>query len=157
MAKRAAARKGGLFLTPETERPLSGERSQRRKRAGALIDGIVGGERVLIHEPKQAPLEKAIEIRIRVALATAGVWVKKHNIDRRSTFGTGLGIGCPDLVCIVPPFGRMLFVEVKRPGRKPSEEQQRWIDVVQRFGAVAGVATCEEEALELVEEARRRG
>jgi hypothetical protein len=112
---------------------------------------------VLVHKPKPER-EKAIEIRIRVALAAAGVLVMKHNIDRRSPFGTGLGIGVSDLICVVPPDGRFLGIEVKRPGFSPSDvrdEQRRWLEIVLRHGGVTGIATSEAEAMALVEEARR--
>lgn len=157
MSKSVANGRGNaaFFCTSNTERASSQKTPQRRVRTTTLLDGVVDGERVLVYEPKQAPLEKEIEIQIRVALAAAGVFVKKHNIDRRATFGTGLGIGTPDLFCIVPPMGRVLFIEVKRPGRKPTLEQRQFIAAVRRKGAVAGVATSVAEAMELVEEARR--
>lgn len=129
-----------------------------------LVDGIVDGERVLIHTPQKEPLERAIELRIRVALNAAGALCWKHTVEtchacgQRPTPRTGLGLGCADLICIVPPFGRFLAVEVKRPSTrnaKRDEHQRKWMAVVRRHGGVAGVATCEEEALALLDEARR--
>lgn len=105
---------------------------------------------------KSSQLEKGIEIRIRVELAAAGVLVMKHNIDRRSPFGGGLGLGVSDLICVVPPYGRFLGIEVKRPTTRThtSKKQKAWLAVVRRFGGVTGVATSVEEAMALVAEAR---
>src|SRR5258707_579504 len=100
-------------------------------------------------------LEKDIEYDIRVALCDIGVQVWKHNVDNRQLH-TGLGIGCADLLCVVPPFGRWLSIEVKslRPGSKPTEDQLRHLDMVRKHGGVSGVARSVEEALSLVDEAR---
>jgi hypothetical protein len=176
--KKSSAQAGGnagLFLTHRPERMTSKRTSQRSEGAGDaahdLIPGIVKGERVLIHKPRPM-LEKGIEIRIRVALSTAGVLVMKHHVDNRGQkpcvkcghkdpqrgARTGLGLGVSDLICVVPPHGRFLGIEVKRPGYSPSdvrEDQKRWLNVVRRFGGITGIATSEEEALALVELARR--
>lgn len=173
--KKSSAKAGGnagLFLTHKTERMTSGEKSQRHEQAVEdLIPGVINGERVLVHKPRPM-LEKGIEIRIRVALSTAGVLVMKHHVDNRGQkpcakcgfkdpqrgARTGLGLGVSDLICVVPPHGRFLGIEVKRPGYSPSdvrEDQKRWLNVVRRFGGVTGIATSEEEAMALVELARR--
>lgn len=153
----------GLFLDHQTEHALPKKRSQRLRRAG-LVDGIVDGERVLIAAPAKEPLEREIEIRIRVAICAAGVLCWKHTVEtcvccgQRPTQRTGLGIGCADLICIVPPFGRFLAIEVKRPSTrnaKRDEHQRKWMGIVRRHGGVAGVATNELEALELLASARR--
>jgi hypothetical protein len=154
MSKLSGAREGALFLPPNTELTSPKQESQRRKRACGLVDGIVGGERVLIHKPSREMSEKAIEIQIRAALAGAGIWVRKHNVDKRSPFGSGLGIGVADLICIVK--GRFLGIEVKRPSTRNdlSDDQKRWAKTVLAAGAMCGVATCIEEAFALVDAAR---
>src|SRR5258708_39039698 len=100
-------------------------------------------------------LEKDIEYDIRVALCDIGVQVWKHNVDNRQLH-TGLGIGCADLLCVVPPLGRWLSIEVKslRPGSKPTPEQEIHLDLVRKHGGVSGVARSVEDALALVAEAR---
>lgn len=109
-----------------------------------------------MHKPKPAS-EKSIENEIRLALSGAGVLAHKNNVDNRSLH-TGLGIGCPDIVCVVSPSGRALYIEVKslRRGSKPSENQLRFMEQVRKHGGVAGVARSVEEAMALVEEARRQ-
>lgn len=175
MTNRVAYGRGNaaFFCASHTELTSPKKTSQRRKRADAtLVDGVIGGERVLIHKPPKVPLERAIEIRIRVALAAAGVMVMKHHVDNRGQkpcpkcghrdmergARTGLGLGVADLICVVPPHGRFLGIEVKRPGFSPSAvrvEQRRWLGVIARHGGITGIATSEEEAMALVEVARR--
>jgi hypothetical protein len=166
MTTRASRRESSaLFFDPKQDirssvngrsgNPASPQRkvahgSRTRK---SFLDGIVNGERVLIAKPAK-PREKSVEIQIRVALATEGVMVMKHHVDNRAA-RTGLGLGVADLICVVPPYGRFLGIEVKRPGQKPRTAQRRWLDVVRRFGGVTGVATSVEEAMRLVEEAQR--
>ncbi len=155
MKKSTARRDAGFFSASSTELTSGADTPRRRKKASGLIDGIVDGERVYIHTPAKEPTEKAIEIQIRVALAAAGIWVRKHNVDKRSPFGSGLGIGVADLICIVN--GRLLGIEVKRPSTRNnlSDDQKRWARSVLAAGAMCGVATTVEEAWALVEQTRR--
>lgn len=145
---------------------------QRRKRAsGGLVDAVIGGERVLL-ATDPAPREKGVEISIRVALSAAGVLVMKHHVDNRGQkpcpkcghkdpqrgARTGLGIGVSDLICVVPPYGRFVGIEVKRPGYTASDvrdEQKRWLSVVRRFGGITGIASSVEEAMAIIELARK--
>jgi hypothetical protein len=124
--------------------------------AAVKLAAVKAKPRMVVTRPKP-PREKAVEIAIRVALAAAGILVMKHAVDNRGHLRTGLGIGVADLICVVPPHGRFLAIEVKRPGARArtSLVQKRWLAVVRRFGGVTGVATSVEEAMALVEEARR--
>ena len=45
--------------------------------------------------------------------------------------------------------GRALYIEVKLPGEKPREDQQKFLDAMRRTGAIAGCAHSVEEALEI--------
>lgn len=106
---------------------------------------------------KKPELELPIKKRIRAAVVAAGCICWVHNVDNRN-LSTGLGLGTSDLICIVPPFGRFLGIEVKRPGYSPSDvsdNQRAWLAAVRKFGGVSGIATCESEALALVDEARQ--
>jgi hypothetical protein len=106
--------------------------------------------------PKKYELEKSIETKIRTALHEAGVICWKHNVDNRQLH-TGLGVGVSDLICIVPPIGRFLAIEIKtyRPGSDTSEAQDRFLEQVRKFGGISGVARCVDDALALVAEARK--
>jgi hypothetical protein len=171
MSKPRGAPKGALFSDLEmngcavsdvqskaatTARNVS-QSSRTRKKKSQLVDGIVGGERVLI-ATDPAPREKGIEVQIRVALSSAGIMCMKHHVDHRALFGRGLGLGVADLICVVPPYGRFLGIECKRPGYSPSDvrdEQRKWLAMVRRYGGVSGIATSVDEAMALVNEARR--
>ena len=123
----------------------------------------VNGESVVVYNPPKGALEREIEIQIRVAICAQGILCFKHTVETckmcgsRPTARTGLGTGCADLICIVPPYGRFLAIEVKRPktrNAKRDAHQRKWIAMVRRYGGVAGVATSVEEAMALVAEAR---
>lgn len=92
---------------------------------------------------------------IRAALcAVEGVRVWRNNVgvDTMRGIRYGLGIGSPDLVGIA--WGRFVGLEVKTVTGRVSKEQTMWLDMVRRFGGVAGVARSVEDALAIVEEAR---
>ena len=132
---------------------------------GGCVRAVVAGtdrcDRHAIFTPRTRVVverEAPIKARIRAALIDAGCLVWIHDVDYRLG-KTGLGRGTSDLICIVPPYGRFLGVEVKRPGYSPSDvrpEQQSWLAAVRQFGGVSGVATNETEALALVAEARQQ-
>ena len=108
-------------------------------------------------KPK-AELEMSIKQRIRRAVIDAGCLCWVHNVDNRSLH-TGLGLGTADLVCVVPPRGVFVGIEIKRPGYAPSrvkDNQRQWLAVVRQFGGVTGIATNVEEALAIIQEARER-
>ena len=105
----------------------------------------------------KAPLESDVKKRLRALVIAEGCLCWVHNVDNRLMF-TGLGLGTADLICVVPPFGRFLGIELKRPGYSPSDvsdNQRSWLAAVRRFGGVSGIATCEAEALALIREARQ--
>jgi hypothetical protein len=54
--------------------------------------------------------------------------------------------GCSDVLGLLPPSGRFLAVEVKRPGRKPTASQQGFLDAVTAAG---GLAVCVHSVREL--------
>lgn len=99
---------------------------------------------------KKPPLEKTVVNKIREALKVAGVkWIMKtHGSPYQQS-------GVPDLLCIAPVTGRLVGIEVKRPGGtwKVTELQKKQIENIREAGGVAGVATSAEEALQLLEEA----
>lgn len=48
--------------------------------------------------------------------------------------------------------GKALYIEVKLPGEKPREDQQKFLDAMRRAGAITGCAHSVEEALKIVKE-----
>ena len=111
--------------------------------------------RYLYRPKKKPPLERVVKAAIRAALIKEGCMTMVHNVDNRQ-MSTGLGKGVSDLICIVPPRGRFLAIEVKRPGSssRTSDDQESFMRAVRTFGGVAGVVSSVEEALVLLDEAR---
>lgn len=110
--------------------------------------------------PKQRiESEKSLMMRIVTAVAAAGVMVLRNNVGVAKMPGGfvryGLGVGSPDLVGIVPPHGRFIGIEVKRPKKsRIGKAQEQWHAVARRYGAVVGIVDSVEGALALVEQAR---
>jgi hypothetical protein len=75
-----------------------------------------------------------------------------QTLDGRPT-RAGLCVGSSDLIGIVAPMGKFLALEVKRPGEKASEQQQKFLEVVRMAGGIAAVVTSVEEAIAAVESA----
>lgn len=123
-----------------------------------------------------ADSESVVQSAIRLALGQLpDVRVWRNSVGelpaqlsggRKTRIKFGLAVGSSDLLCIVAPAGRWLAIEVKagdwRPARetdkrkfKHEQEQRDWIAVVEKFGGVGGFARSVDEAMELVERARR--
>ena len=94
------------------------------------------------------PLEKTIVGAIMRALKAHGVrWmVKTHG-------GPYQTAGLPDIIAIAPRTGRLLGVEVKRPGRKATALQSATLGRITKAGGIAGVACSVDEALGLLAKA----
>lgn len=125
-------------------------------RQSFVPNGLCDKHQVFIEKPKakrkKKELEGPIKARIRAALVQAGAFTMIHDVDNRLG-KTGLGKGVSDIICVVMPFGRFLAIEVKRPAFSPSDvrpDQVRWLAEVRKYGGVAGIATCEREALDLL-------
>jgi hypothetical protein len=73
--------------------------------------------------------------------AVTAVW---HGEPRFFRFASVPGIS--DIIGLLPPTGRLLAVEVKRPGERPRAEQQVFLDVIRANG---GLAMCVHSLAEL--------
>jgi hypothetical protein len=137
---------------------------KRRKNRAAFLPGIVGGERVLVAQVPKRESEASLMHRIITAVAVSGALVWRNHVGtgkhaNGNWVHMGLGVGSADLVGIVKSsrgVGVFLAIEVKRPGalKTVTREQHRWIDLVNRWGGVAGAVDSVEGALELVTRAR---
>lgn len=61
-------------------------------------------------------------------------------------------IGIPDLTAVIPPNGRIFDIEVKRPGKKATQEQLDWLYSTVEAGGIGIVADCLEDVIEIVED-----
>lgn len=109
--------------------------------------------------------EQIIQNKIRFALSEYGicfrtnsgkiftgdrVWSNEHKqyvlINLRAV--EGLPKGFSDTLFVGK--GKVAFIEIKQPGENPRPEQQHFLDTMQEYGHIAGVAHSVEEAIELV-------
>lgn len=63
--------------------------------------------------------------------------------------------GCPDIIGILPAGGRILGIEVKRPGNEPTIAQLAFMESIRKSGGVAFVATSIEDVESQLEIVRR--
>lgn len=114
------------------------------------------GARVVPVEPESSVLSRTIELLQRYG----GVHVMRNTVGfiRKGQRGItyGLGKGSSDVVAIVAPYGRWLCIETKRgKGGRFEDGQEKWLEMVRLYGAVSGAITRPEDAIPLIEEARR--
>lgn len=89
-------------------------------------------------------LERTIVQNIRKALTARGCWSMK-------THGSEVSGGYPDL--LVCCSGRLVALEVKRPGEHPTQRQQYELDLIAKAGGVAACVHSVEETLDVLREA----
>lgn len=98
--------------------------------------------------------ETALQNQIIAALCSHGCYARNHTVGRFFTeYGDRIQIGVPgesDIDGFRFSDGRAIFIEVKNPGEHPRPEQQRFLDAMNRHGAIAGCAHSVEEALHIV-------
>ena len=93
--------------------------------------------------------EAQIVKRIVAAIRTAGGYAIKHHGSPYSHAGTPDVLGCLR--------GRMLAVEVKRPGGKPTALQEHELRLWAACGAIAGVVTSVDDLTALLDTAGHGG
>ncbi len=111
--------------------------------------------------------EAELQDRIRLALAQLeGVVLWRNNVgvgyvgQQRTPVRYGLAVGSADLVGLVRTdggWGRFIALEVKTSRGMVSDDQARWLRLVQRLGGYAVVVRSVEDAIAAVEAARRTG
>lgn len=113
------------------------------------------------------PLEREIQTAIIEAVwrvhgiklyrTDAGGAGMRHDPTKPVRGTTGLPAGFPDLLGIIPPHGRALFIEVKRPGQKPRQNQLDMLALFAEQGAVAFWADSVDGVLSKLKEAGLNG
>jgi len=84
--------------------------------------------------------ERLIQANILRYLRIMHVFCWRNNTGRRGGVSYGR-IGSADILGILKPSGRLLAIEVKKPGGKPTEDQLAFLWAVRDAGGVAIVAT----------------
>lgn len=118
-------------------------------------------------QPKSTKPKKPLEKEVQKAIQDA-FWAK-YRIELVATDAGGKGFrgkngvvhghsgipsGFPDLVGVIPPTGRAIYIEVKRPGQKviPGGLQDGWLIKLYTWGAVAFWADSVDMAIGMYEQ-----
>ena len=100
--------------------------------------------------------ETALQNEIIVALCQSGCVARNHTVGQFYTkYGAIVNIGNhgeSDIFGHRISDGKAIYIEVKLPGEKPREDQQKFLDAMRRAGAITGCAHSVEEALRIVKE-----
>lgn len=116
-----------------------------------------------LRRPRETPIVGAIIAALN-SLDHVQVWRNNTGVleDRNGTpVRYGLAVGSSDIIGMVAVrlgigtcgFGRFIAIEVKVPGKKPTEDQLRFFDIVRKRGGFAACVHSVEEALEAVRRA----
>lgn len=99
--------------------------------------------------------ETALQNEIIAALCSKGHYAVNHTVGQFYTkYGSIVNIGHhgeSDIWGHRREDGKAFYIEVKLPGEKPREDQERFIAAMKRTGAIAGWCTSVEGALKIVE------
>lgn len=87
-----------------------------------------------------------------IAASEMGARVFRNNVGTANTdkgfIRFGLCVGSSDLIGIYK--GKFVALEIKRPGKKPTPEQENFINMVLDQGGIAGICTCPEDVKRLL-------
>lgn len=67
-------------------------------------------------------------------------------------FSTGLPKGFADLFGVRRSDGKAVFIEVKKPGGAPTQNQINFLEAMKKHGAITGICHSAEEAIRLITE-----
>lgn len=85
--------------------------------------------------------------KITLFQTDAGVAGMRNALAEGARGYSALPAGFPDLMGVVPGSGRACFIEVKRPGNKPTDAQTAFLARVRGLGAIAFWADSVESAI----------
>lgn len=103
--------------------------------------------------PDTRPLEKDIQRKSIKALRKRGVFVSRTNafqLEYENRHISGAEAGHTDLCGCLPPTGRAWYIEIKRPGNKPTPLQAKFIAARLAEGAIADWADSVEKVLRIL-------
>lgn len=100
--------------------------------------------------------EHAIQNAVRIALSEYAT-VFRANVGSGVTydgrhFETGLPKGFSDLFGFRHSDGKIFFIEVKTPSGHLSKDQKHFLEQMQNYGAIAGVARSVDDAIKIIRE-----
>jgi hypothetical protein len=90
--------------------------------------------------------EKELQQTCASMLRLRDIWFSASRMDKKATNTKGT----PDfLMCMR---GKFIAIEFKRPGEKPSEEQIKAIEAIERNGGIVRIVTSERDFVEFMQE-----
>lgn len=100
--------------------------------------------------------EHKIQNEIRIALADRCI-LFRVNVGKAYTqdgryFDTGVPKGFSDLFGVRKSDGRAVFIEVKKPTGRATEQQKKFLNAMLKAGAIAGVCRSVQDAEKLIQE-----
>ena len=125
---------------------------------GPPLGGFCTPKRKAKSRTPERLVQRAIQDAFRLHYQVALVHVDSGAAGMRQGQARGAGgysatpAGFPDLVGVVPPSGRAIYIEVKAPGCKPTELQLRMLAALAAKGAIAFWADSVASALLQFEE-----
>ena len=130
------------------------------ERQAAISDGVKATRTAprKSKPPKLPPIKETLlvkQILMGLELATRGwaSWWRNNTGAMKSEGGHFVHFGSPgspDILGIMAPYGRLVGIEVKRPGGKVTRLQEDWQREAREYGALVGVVHSIEEALALL-------
>ena len=98
--------------------------------------------------------EHRIQNEIRLALADTCVMFR-INVGKGYTpdgryFDTGVPRGFSDIFGVRKADGKAVFIEVKTAKGRPTDQQKNFLETMRKNGAIAGVCSSPEEAVQLI-------
>lgn len=98
--------------------------------------------------------ETVLQNQIIAALCQNGCVARNHTVGNFYTeYGSRVQVGTKgesDIMGHRLSDGKAFYIEVKLPGEEPRKEQQKFLDSMQRAGALSGCAHSVEEAIKIV-------
>ena len=130
----------------QTDRMNRAEKAKGRKKTGTVLERDI-----------EKAIREAFRLRYRILLfktdAGGAGW---RSVASEGAGGhSGLPNGFPDLLGVIPGNGRVIVIECKRPGNKPTANQEHYLSLFRSWGGVALWADSVDSALAQFEEQTR--
>ena len=114
-----------------------------------------GSTKKPLEKDVQKAIQEAFWAKYRIELVATDAGGKGFRGKNGTVHGhSGIPSGFPDLVGVIPPNGRAIYIEVKRPGSKvvPGGLQDGWLIKLYTWGAVAFWADSVDMAIGMYEQ-----
>ena len=98
----------------------------------------------------KGPTEADVTAQVKIAINTIGLGKNFKGSIFKHWSGMGSRKGVSDLCGTLPPYGRSVYIELKRPGKEATPDQVEFLRIMKAAGAVTGVAHSVAEFLDIL-------